>query len=202
MNENKGAGGYTRLNYIVLSKSVLTAPKEQAKIIVAHELFHVISRYNPELRKSLYALIGFKTCSPIDINTGLKDYTIANPDAPNYDTYIELKDSSGNDIYCTMVLYSTKDYTQGTMLDYMQLGFLKLKKLGDGKMELFTENGKEKIYTIMEVRGFIEQIGLNTQYIIHPEEIIASNFELLFQNKPVVQSPELLEKIKETLKSD
>ena len=52
MEENKGAGGYTRLNYIVLSSDVFKMPIHKIKSIVAHELFHVISRYNPELRKS------------------------------------------------------------------------------------------------------------------------------------------------------
>ncbi|MER3329644.1 MAG: hypothetical protein RIF34_08720, partial [Candidatus Kapaibacterium sp.] len=42
MEENKGAGGYTRLNYIVLSKDVFKMPTSQIKRVIAHELFHVI----------------------------------------------------------------------------------------------------------------------------------------------------------------
>mgnify|MGYP000737127861 CR=1 FL=1 len=54
---------------------------------------------------------------------------------------------------------------------------------------------KEEILDIRNVTGFFEQIGYNTQYIIHPEEIVASNFELLFEENPEVQSKEILDKI-------
>lgn len=195
MNENKGAGGYTRLNYIVLSKDVTSMSLDQIKSVIAHELFHVISRYNPTLRAKLYSLIGFTVCNKIAITTNLKNYTIANPDAPNIDAYIILKDSLGNDIDCAMVLYSKKDYTKGIMFDYINVGFLKLIKSKDGNMELYTNNGNEKIYSIREVSNFFEQIGKNTRYIIHPEEIMASNFALLFEKEPKIQSPELIKKI-------
>jgi hypothetical protein len=202
MEENKGAGGYTRLNYIVLSKDVFLMPKSKVKSVIAHELFHVISRYNPDLRTQLYSVIGFTTCNKINITTNLKDFTISNPDAPNMDAYIKLKDKSGEEVKCAMVLYSGKEYSGGVMFDYMKVGFLKLKENDENRMELFIENGKEKILQVSEITGFFEQIGSNTQYIIHPEEIIASNFELLFDDNPIVRSKEILSKIKEIIKKD
>lgn len=202
MEENKGAGGYTRLNYIVLSKDIFLIPKFKLKSVIAHELFHVISRYNPELRTELYSVIGFTTCNPIDITTELKNYTISNPDAPNIDAYITLKNKSGEDVKCAMVLYSDKEYEGGAMFDYMKVGFLKLTENNDGKMEIFIADGKEKIFKVDEITGFFEQIGSNTQYIIHPEEIIASNFELLFDEYPIVNSAEILASIEAILKRD
>lgn len=202
MEANKGAGGYTRLNYIVLSQDVLLMSKEQLKSIIAHEIFHIISRYNPELREKFYSLIGFTVCNPIKITTDLKNYTIANPDAPNIDAYITLKDSLNNDVYCAMVLYSNRDYTTGTLFEYLDVGLLKLVKSDNGTMTPFTENGEVKLYTLREVSNFIEQIGLNTQYVINPEEIIASNFELLFQANPTVRTPQLLQNIDNALKGN
>ncbi len=202
MDENKGAGGYTRLNYIVLSKDVLQMHKSEIKNVIAHELFHVISRYNPQLRSELYSVIGFTTCNKIEITTDLKNFTLSNPDAPNIDAYINLKDTNGKEELCAMVLYSEREYSGGMMFDYMRVGFLKLIKNSDNKMELFVENGKEKILLINEITGFFEQIGSNTQYIIHPEEIIASNFELLFDDQPIVRSAEILSNIEEILKKD
>lgn len=200
MEENKGAGGYTRLNYIVLSKDVFLMPVSKVKSVIAHELFHVISRYNPDLRTQLYSVIGFTTCNKINITTNLKNFTISNPDAPNIDAYIKLKDKSGEEVKCAMVLYSGKEYSGGVMFDYMKVGFLKLKENDDKTIELFIENGKEQILQVNEITGFFEQIGSNTQYIIHPEEIIASNFELLFDDNPIVRSKEILTKIKEIIK--
>ncbi|MFA7327597.1 MAG: hypothetical protein WC121_13085 [Candidatus Kapaibacterium sp.] len=202
MEENKGAGGYTRLNYIVLSKDVFLMPKSKLKSVIAHELFHVISRYNPELRTELYSVIGFTTCNPIDITTDLKNFTISNPDAPNIDAYITLKNKSGEDVKCAMVLYSDKEYEGGAMFDYMKVGFLKLSVNNDKNMEIFVENGKEQIFNAQEITGFFEQIGSNTHYIIHPEEIVASNFELLFDEYPIVNSAEILASIEAILKRD
>lgn len=199
MNENKGAGGYTRLNYIVLSKDVTSMPHDKLKSVIAHELFHVISRYNPKLRTQLYSVIGFTTCNHINITTSLKDFTISNPDAPNFDAYIVLKDNTGAEVKCAMVLYSDTEYSGGLMFDYMKVGFLKLNQNDDNSMELFAENGKEKILQLAEITEFFEQIGYNTQYIIHPEEIVASNFELLFQESPKIPSKEILDKIESYL---
>lgn len=202
MEENKGAGGYTRLNYIVLSKDVFLMPKSKLKSVIAHELFHVISRYNPQLRSDLYSVIGFITCNPIEITTGLRDFTLSNPDAPNIDAYIILKNKNGEEEKCAMVLYSDKEYNGGAMFDYMKVGFLKLTKNSDNNMELFVENGKEQIFNAQEITGFFEQIGSNTHYIIHPEEIVASNFELLFDEYPIVNSAEILSNIEEILKNN
>ncbi len=202
MNENKGAGGYTRLNYIVLSEDVFKMPSNRIKNVIAHELFHVISRYNPELRTELYSVIVFTTCNKIDITTDLKNYTISNPDAPNIDAYITLKDKNGEQEKCAMVLYSDKDYDGGIMFDYLKVGFLKLSSNDNKNMVLFTQNDEEKIYNVGEITGFFEQIGSNTQYIIHPEEIVASNFELLFDDNPTVNSVEILSNIEEILKKN
>jgi hypothetical protein len=45
------------------------------------------------------------------------------------------------------------------------------------------------------VKGFHEQIGRNTGYIIHPEEVLADNFVLLVRRETDVPSPEILERM-------
>jgi hypothetical protein len=49
------------------------------------------------------------------------------------------------------------------------------------------------------VTGLFEQIGRNTDYVIHPEEILASNFELLVTGAEGAPSPQVLERIREEL---
>ena len=51
---------------------------------------------------------------------------------------------------------------------------------------------------IEEIGNFYEQIGKNTNYIIHPEEILADNFALLVMGQKV-SSPWLLDKLKSFL---
>lgn len=50
-----------------------------------------------------------------------------------------------------------------------------------------------------QISGFFEQVGRNTNYIIHPEEILAENFALLIMDKRDVPSPEILEKMRAVL---
>ncbi|MFT6562596.1 MAG: hypothetical protein ACJAX6_000981 [Limisphaerales bacterium] len=52
------------------------------------------------------------------------------------------------------------------------------------------------------VEGFFEQIGRNTNYIIHPEETLANNFVHLMTGKQDLKNPEILEKIEAMLMSD
>jgi hypothetical protein len=45
----------------------------------------------------------------------------------------------------------------------------------------------------------MEQVGRNTQYIIHPEEILADNFALLVLGESKIPTPEILQKMREVL---
>ncbi len=56
-------------------------------------------------------------------------------------------------------------------------------------MEVVREGGKAKLVDAGEVTGFFEQVGQNTTYLIHPEEILADNFVLLVTGKRDVPSP-------------
>ena len=52
---------------------------------------------------------------------------------------------------------------------------------------------------VTAIRGFTEQVGRNTEYIIHPEEILADNFSLLLAQDKAVASPDVLQKIRAIL---
>jgi hypothetical protein len=43
-------------------------------------------------------------------------------------------------------------------------------------------------------------VGRNTDYIIHPEEILADNFALLMSGASGAPSPEIIKKLEEVLK--
>ena len=46
--------------------------------------------------------------------------------------------------------------------------------------------------------GFSQQVGENTAYTIHPEEIVADNFALLVTGVAHTPSPEILDRIRAT----
>ena len=55
------------------------------------------------------------------------------------------------------------------------------------------------IAAIEDVSGFFEQIGRNTHYIIHPEEIVADNFALLALGAQKAPSPDILKGVARVL---
>jgi len=196
-DEEGGAGGYTRANYVILKDDILSKPNEELKHIIIHELFHVLTRNNPVFKKEMYQIIGFKLMDTLEYPDNLKAYRITNPDAPQTDSYIKLS-VGGAPVECMMVLYSSEDYKGGTFFKYLNVGFLKLK--GDSKKSIEYNKSKPIVYTFKQVTGFYEQVGKNTKYIIHPEEILADNFACTILNKSELPNQDIVNKIKMKLK--
>ena len=195
--EEGGAGGYTRGSYVVLNEEMPAGSEEDLKSIIVHELFHVLTRHSPEFREQMYGIIGFHIMNDVPYPKELKPYRITNPDAPQVDSYIKL-DVDGSSKDCMMILYSKSDYVDGSFFKYLNIGFLSLTG-DDIKIPEYGDQGPV-IYSMQEVSGFFEQVGKNTQYIIHPEEILADNFTYTILNKEGLPNAEIVDKIREKLK--
>jgi hypothetical protein len=62
-------------------------------------------------------------------------------------------------------------------------------------------DGSPVTVPISAVAGFFEQVGRNTDYIIHPEEILASNFAMLVLGDSGLPSRDVLERMREILEA-
>lgn len=180
--EEFGAEGWTRTNRIMLN----TSAQPISLHLVAHELWHVISRYNPDVRNKAYAVFHFKPCNNIVYKPALNNKVITNPDCPYLLNYITV-DVAGKPQDVALILYSKTDFQPGyTMDNYASIGLLGLTGDDMHKQPLLKE-GKPVIYEISDVPDFLTQIGTNTQYIIHIEEITAEHFAALITGKKVPQ---------------
>ena len=56
---------YTRANAIVFPEKFLKGGAPWVQRVLCHELFHVLSRANKELRERCYAAIGFEKCDEL-----------------------------------------------------------------------------------------------------------------------------------------
>ena len=65
MKEEDGASAYTRQNFIVLAQGLFDAPESALEDIFIHELFHILSRNNPDMAERIYNTIGFVKCNPV-----------------------------------------------------------------------------------------------------------------------------------------
>lgn len=194
--EEGGAAGYTRANYIVLQENLVRGAQKDLQNLLSHELFHILSRANPQLRKELYAIIGFDLMPPLPYPEEIDRLRISNPDAVQTNHFIRIKVKS-KEYKAMMVLYARKAYEGGSFFNYLTIGFL---ALGDEQQVLRGDSGEVVIFKTHEVEGFFEQVGRNTEYLIHPEEILAENFRLaLWQEK--VKDHFILHKIDKLLKA-
>ncbi|RYD55295.1 MAG: hypothetical protein EOP56_16325 [Sphingobacteriales bacterium] len=188
-DEEFGAEGYTRRNFIVLKAG---GPEAINPGIVSHELFHVYSRFNKETRDKLYDIIGFKPSNPIAYNESIGGMSITNPDCPVVEHYITLGKKD-----LAVILYSLKPYAGGNVLEeYANVGLLELKSDGVKK---YVKEDKATIYELNKFPELMQKTGGNTSYVLHPEEVCAEHFAMLVNGKKV-KSPEHLDKMKAVLK--
>jgi hypothetical protein len=201
--KEEGGAAYTRGQAVVLPESELAAGPRALRKLISHELFHVLTRANPDLRERLYKTIGFEKCDEVEFPAGLKTRKITNPDAPRNDHCIRLQ-IGGKPVWAVPILFSAAgkyDVARGgEFFNYLQFRFLLVERSGDSMGVKAIYDGPEpRLADVRSATGFFEQVGRNTQYIIHPEEILADNFALLVLGETGVPSPVILQKMKDAL---
>ncbi len=102
----EGNAAYTRGTSIVLPKSELGKSQKDLQKLICHELFHILSRRNPELRERLYGIIGFTKCNEIKLPPELERRKLTNPDAPRNDHFIRLE-IEGRESLAVPIIYSS-----------------------------------------------------------------------------------------------
>lgn len=200
-NEEGGAAYCRGDNVIVLPQKVLDNSPRPIGDLLLHELFHILSRNDAELRDALYAIVGFKPCPEIDLPESLKPRKITNPDAPRIEHYLEVTVDGEAVPVVPALLSSDDEYDPASgksFFAYLTFKLLAVAPAGDRWQPRYL--GSEPwLLDIADVDGFHEQIGSNTGYIIHPEEVLADNFVLLANGKRDVPSPEILERMHRVL---
>ena len=182
--EELGAAGYTRRNAIMLSESVISLPatdSRRAYFLLAHEVFHVLSRKDSRLRDDLYALLGFKTVDGFAYPAELEGRRLSNPDAFEYRHTLTVQSASGS-IDVMPVIQSLLPLAEAIRLpnffDALDIVLLSVdagtgKALRDGNGDLIKYNFGNT--------DWVPRMLRNSSFIIHPEEILADNFATLME---------------------
>jgi hypothetical protein len=164
-------------NVTVLSRHFVNAPAAELDSILIHELFHILSRNNPELRENLYALIGFKPCAEIEYPPTLERRHIANPDAPRLDYFVEVRRGEEK-LDVVPVLFATPErWNKEKGGEFFAYFTWRLMAIEGGKSSpVLNANGHPVLLSSREVSGFREQIGEQPGPILQSEEILAEYF--------------------------
>lgn len=197
--QTEGNAPHTRSNAIILTEGVLSRPQLLARVL-AHELFHIASRQDKAWRDAMYATIGFVPIEEVVLPEPFASHHITNPDAPRIDVAIKIGSDDGP-VWVTPLLLSSADRYDtskgGEFFGYLRLAWLEVAR-GERTPQHAELTQPPRLRSTGDLRGFSEQVGRNTVYIIHAEEILADNFAQLVtgQSGP---SPEVHQRVREAL---
>lgn len=200
-NEEVGEG-HTRANAIVLPLRSLFEDDDTLFFLLAHELFHVMSRHDAQFRRAAYSLVGFRIGPEIRLPAAIAPLQITNPDAPRHDSFIEVR-AGGAVVEAVPVLLSRSavfDPEIGDELDrYWTLRLLVVEQTSpDEQPVVKSRNGAPVLLRLRDVTGFFEKVGRNTRYVIHAEEVLAENFAFLVTGEAVAE-PERVAALRQLL---
>ena len=200
--EEEGGAAYTRGDAVVLPPSVLeTTARSALARILAHELFHVLSRDAASLKERAYAAIGFVPCTEVALPPALRERRITNPDAPRNDHCIAVE-ADGARTYGVPIIYARAPFDAARnepFFAYLELRLLLVGRSASGQATY--DEAHPRLARLDEVKGFFEQVGRNTRYVIHPEEILADNFALIVTHAQDAASPDVLARIEAALRA-
>lgn len=173
---------YTRDNAIILPYDQINVNNKVSLIaVMLHEISHIVSRYHVSFKDDMYGLIGFKKMDKkLVYPQEILNIILKNPDGLNDRYYIELM-NEGKAIKAVPIIVSNKsevsDLKPGFM-SYIKFDLYEIKEGPNGYAIECDENGYSNMNSVY-MKSFFDQIKDNTQYIIHPDEIIADNFLFL-----------------------
>jgi hypothetical protein len=199
--KDEAGAAYTRGNAIVLPGNKLGDRAAGLERLLAHELCHVLSRHDAEQRRKLYAIIGFTPCGEIALPEEIAARRITNPDAPRIDYAIRVK-HDGEELPAAPILVANLErydpQRPTTLFQVWQLKLLGLEE-HEGAWRPLLREGQPVVFPASDNASYRVQIGGNTGYIIHPDEILADNFVHLVMKTKDLQSPRIVEELREAL---
>jgi len=194
---------HTRANAIVLPQGSERTQAGMLTAIMAHELFHVLSRDDAKLKERLYAGIGFKPCASLALPPAVAALRVTNPDAPEHRHTIAVRWRGQAVEAMPFPSFPSEsiDPRQGFKTQVRVLWLL-VDREGAVCRARAPEPGPGPEPENLE--GLFEQVGRNTRYLWHPEEILADNFALMLigmlRGAPLaVPSPEVQDRLRKIL---
>ena len=200
MLEECGAGAYTHGTQIYLGERLMKRgfdddPKVQADFdsVVAHELFHCLTRNHPDFRAAMYGILGFTVVDEDYVfPPEIREQIISNPDVEHHNAYAAFE-INGEKKNCVVLFTTPKPFEQAgdRFFDEMVTALVPVDDLST-------------MYTSEDAANFWDVFGRNTDYVVDPEEAMADNFSYAIiygLDGMEYQTPEIIQAIDELLKA-
>ncbi len=201
-NGQESAGmPYTRANAIVIPWRG-AAPGAADGWLMAHELWHVVSRHAPALADRVYREIGFEPMPELIWPAAWDEIRIANPDASSH-RHAMRAEVDGRSVLLTPALVAARASLRPreSLSSLFEVRLLEVRPSDDGRRsQPVMWEGEPRWHAIERVPAFLERLGGNTPYVIHPEETMADNVALLLTGRPA-RNAALLRRIESVLRT-
>ncbi|MEO7731745.1 MAG: hypothetical protein ABIY55_12285 [Kofleriaceae bacterium] len=192
---------YTRQNAIVLPAEALTRIGDDVlPVVIAHELWHVLSRHTLALRDATYAVIGTTTAPGFTIPAEVAARYTTNPDGPDVGFRVQVQRATGPAWVMALIDYKTPGFTvggTGNLMELIELRFVELVPDSAGAWQPARDASGALVTLDPSATPFAPCYGQNTDEIVHPDEIVAQSFALLalgdFAAHLKVNTPALLD---------
>ncbi|MCB0551605.1 MAG: hypothetical protein KDD19_28830 [Phaeodactylibacter sp.] len=152
--------------------------------VMLHEVFHIYSRQHPEERDALYRLIGFEPVTqPLVFPDSLARRLLLNPDGIDVHYAITIK-PPGDSLpvrAIPLIVSTAPNYTPALpeFFGYLDFWLYPIREEA-GSYQVIARGGhRSPLPSPSQIPDFFKQIGDNTDYIIHPDEVLADNFVFL-----------------------
>ena len=189
------SAGYTRGSVVYIRGDLPSnAPDRKLDWLLAHEIFHVLSRQSPEFRRRMYEAIGFSICEEPKFSEEVRAHIVSNPDVERYD--------------CKGVFTIDGKPTEATIVTYLPDVNCRphdfFRKVRPAVVPI---SQPDRVLRTEEVPDFWKVVGNNTGYVIAVEERVADNFALALmifddpEAMAALPNPEIARKIIFALKS-
>ena len=198
MLEECDAEAYTHGTQIYISERILKDGLSDDPVlqnyfmeIIAHELFHCLTRNHPDFRADMYGILGFTVVDEdYDFAPEIDAVIISNPDVGHHNSYASFEiDGEMKD--CVVIFTNPKPFEKpgDNFFDNMVPGLVPVDDLS-------------VLYTSEDAANFQEVFGENTDYEIDPEETLADNFAftIIYGFDREYKTPEIIEAIDAYLK--
>lgn len=174
---------YTRGKCIMIPENIFQNFDSEMQLpVMIHEIFHIISRYQPEIRDSLYSMIGFERLDgKVTLPPQTEKIVLTNPDGAMRTHAIRLTAGQSNEVLAIPLITSKfRQYRTEIPLffDYLNFDLYEIVPTDGGNYTVKAGPGGGTTLDLGYTPMFFTKIRDNTQYIIHPEEIMADNFML------------------------
>lgn len=195
---------HTRAHAVVLPAQFNQQQFSDAEVL-AHELFHVVSRHQPELANRLYDLIGYDRVGELEWPAAWLPLRIANQDAPFDHHLMRVRIGGREATVMPVVLTSSTRLPPAngdTLLELMQPRLLEvIPGAHTQATKPVMHNGQPVWHDPEATPDFLAHLGGNTDYVLHPDETIADNFMFLVSGRKV-KNPRLLQRIEAVLQAN